>query len=1005
MIVSPLLSSNCFIFCIGYLLLTTIYREVCDTLTEAWENHTLKGDSLWSVYHALDSLKRNKALSFGVVFLLSLGIALPTSVFIWTETGARITVEEYFNDNIYQFRMHPNSRMSTFEIGRTISRLTEWSEIDTAHAIPSTICIVKFDWYPDLRWYSGPNFHGYGGGYKDARIIPMTPDKIELWKPEFEYQGNFSLESGQILVSQKFIDYTLIATGVELAVGSKIGLDVLTHLGRMSVDSGFLEDLGLVRLSNLTIVGIYQIKSLLTQLSSAFPSRQRHNGLNPIPDWRDPVLGIDDSVIILENEFDVDALESITTEGYFYPDILIRGNLEYLLSLGATNAPTILEQTKAQIDENFTQVLVTGVQELQDLQTRVDIYIKSQILTLLVFPVLVMSLMLTVFTSEASINRRKLETQTLRAKGASYSQVVSSFMAESVILAGLGFLGGIFLATYLAPLLGAANSLVSINQEVYLSHLSHTTYQPMTWIIAGMISIYLPGTFLFQTARLVETSEIGQPMAEELPDEVEDLRVRKYLLGFIAVLSALLLMPVIILPYNLIAATQILIATVLLYAGAFYGSKIIRLLTSRGNRIHNMILGEKSLYVIQSFKRRKGHFMPLLVILTLTFSTTTMILIQTASFDATILNELHFSMGADVRIESEGLPLDFIENITSEAYIESATSVLSTSTKFTSDESLMMYALSPLDYLSIADFSQECFIDGSADDILTRLHDTERGVIISSYHADMLGKGVGDTIDFLTTTNNTYILVSLLRLEIVGIMTHAPGFGAASTHLSQGEYLAKQIGFQAARDGFVLVNQEYFIERTDINVAELFLAKAKPEMDIQEYVESLDALDGIKAYSIETIDLTSSAPVSALFLSGLRGHLLIEGIACLVMGLGSIGLFLGSAVMKRKHEYAIIRALGATSNQIRAVVFGEFAGSVVSALIVSTIVGIVFGISMTLLTFGIAPFVTVVDHSLVIPYIAIILTVCAEAAVMTIACAAPASLAGHVEPMSILRNL
>ncbi len=974
-------------------------------MTEVTESNGLKGNPRWSFFHALNSLRRNKVLSLGIILLLSLGIALPTSVFIWSETGARMTVERCFNDNIYQFRIHPNERMSEQQIQDTNEKITAWTEIDIADTFPSTICILNFPEEPHLNWYAGSDFHSYATGYKDARVIPITSEKLQLWKSEFDFEGNFTLLQGQVLVSQKFIEYTQMATGKELEIGSAIDLDILSHLAGRGIDYGYIDDLGVETIANLTIAGIYQIKSLLTQLSSAFPSRQRHNGLVPIPDWKDPVLGIDDSVLILESDLSQEAIESITSDGFFFPDILIRGNLEYLLSFGATNAPSVLEQTKTRIDEELAGVLVTGIRELSELRTRVEIYIKSQILTLLVFPVLVMSLMLTVFTSEASINRRKLETQTLRAKGASYSQIVSSFMSESIVLAILGFIGGIILATYLAPLLGAADTITSINQEKYVMHLSHTTYQPMTLIIAAIISFYLPSTYLFQTVRLVENSEIGQPLADELPDEAEEFTLSKYVIAFALVLVALLLMPILILPYNLMAVLQILIATLLLYAGAYYGSRIIRLLTSKGNRLHRRVLGEKALYVVQSFKRRRGHFMPLLVILTLTFSTTTMILIQSSSFDATLKHELQFSIGADARVECDGMPLSFKNNLSSSSFVDSATGILSSSTRFTADEHLIMYGIDSLEYLRVAEFAGDCFVDESPEEALTKLNNSQRGIIISTYHAEMLDKKVGDTISLLTDANSSFIPLAMITFEIVCLMRYSPGFGASAPLLDQGDYLATQIGFQAAQDGFVLVNQQYFISKTDINISELFFVRMKPEVNKTSYLESLDQIDGVKVYSADTFDILQTAPTSALFLAGLRGHLLIEGVACLVMGLASIGLFLGSAVTQRKKEYAIIRALGATSSQIRSVVFGEFAGSVISALLASTIVGITFGFSMTILTFGIAPFVTVVGYNIVIPFDAILIAILLETLVLTIACAAPASLASHVEPMRILRNL
>ncbi|MDF1541027.1 MAG: FtsX-like permease family protein [Candidatus Thorarchaeota archaeon] len=142
-----------------------------------------------------------------------------------------------------------------------------------------------------------------------------------------------------------------------------------------------------------------------------------------------------------------------------------------------------------------------------------------------------MSIILTVFTSEASINRGKMEMQTLRAKGASYNQVISSLMMESILLTFPGFVLGVLLAIYLAPLLGSMVGLLTINPNMYALYLNHTTFQFTAIVVAGMISMFLPGTFIFQIFRLIDIVEIGQPMTSEIPDEVETVGIRNYIIA------------------------------------------------------------------------------------------------------------------------------------------------------------------------------------------------------------------------------------------------------------------------------------------------------------------------------------------------------------------------------------------------------------------------------------------------------------------------------------------
>jgi ABC-type antimicrobial peptide transport system permease subunit len=119
----------------------------------------------------------------------------------------------------------------------------------------------------------------------------------------------------------------------------------------------------------------------------------------------------------------------------------------------------------------------------------------------------------------------------------------------------------------------------------------------------------------------------------------------------------------------------------------------------------------------------------------------------------------------------------------------------------------------------------------------------------------------------------------------------------------------------------------------------------------------------------------------------------------------AIALFLGSAVLERRSEYAVFRALGGSQRQVISMVFGEFAGSVIAAISISVILGVVFGFSMSILTFGISPFSPVLPEILAYPFLMMLVTLAAESAVMIAACYIPAKRAGSIDPATALRNL
>ena len=63
----------------------------------------LKGNRLWAIGYALTSLKTFKVRNMGIALILAISVAIPTTVFAWTDTGTRLAVEDYFDNNAYQF--------------------------------------------------------------------------------------------------------------------------------------------------------------------------------------------------------------------------------------------------------------------------------------------------------------------------------------------------------------------------------------------------------------------------------------------------------------------------------------------------------------------------------------------------------------------------------------------------------------------------------------------------------------------------------------------------------------------------------------------------------------------------------------------------------------------------------------------------------------------------------------------------------------------------------------
>ncbi|MHA1246782.1 MAG: ABC transporter permease [Candidatus Thorarchaeota archaeon] len=953
----------------------------------------LKGNPYWAISYALSSLRNYRVRNMGIAIVLAIGIALPTTVFVWSSTGTIMVLDSYFEETPFQMYMTPKATYTYISAHLADATETALSNpyIESTHLVLSTVGILAV---PGSSW-SSYNMYGvnYRDGIKDMRILFVTGDFVTNASSLLDWTGESILHHGEVLVSEMFVNYTRQVHGIDIQVGSTISFDVLTYSAHGGTGGDF-------RVSNMVVAGIYSPKTTRTLLDRAFPSISRKNW-DEFSLTKDSVLGLSDSIMILQSDVSSSHLVEIRDTGYFEPVVFLRGSKTNLLASGAENIASNLVAVQDQLDEAYPSLTVKGLSEIWKLNAAISTYLQSQILTVIVFPVMIMSLMLTVFTSETSISRRKGEISALRAKGASFNQVFATFMWESVILALAGLLFGILLALVMAPLVGSTVGLFVFDWDLYLRYASNLYIPPLALVIAAAISMYLPASYLLHVARRIDVSEIGQPTVNVLDEETEETGIMRYAVGLTAVLAFLLVMPMIVAPKGGVAVAEILAATLVLFAASYLGSKAMRHVTARLSGGTSFILGEKALYLSRSLSKRKAQFIPLLVILTLTLTTTTMMIVQSSSFEATVRNEVKYSIGADIRIEGNDLPITLNKSILRQPGVFRVTPVVETTAQVGSN-SFFLEGVNPKEYAGVGFFTDDSFVSGDPESVLSALASTPDGIIISEYYSRLWNKTVGDTVIVSFAALN---FTRTMPLQIVGIMRSAPGFGMASTKELPGPSFGSQLGFQVVGEGFALVHIDLLHSQGYLDTAKMFLIDTVSFANMTQTIKSIESLGQFDLYSPATFNLAQESFAIQLFLSGINGLTVIAFVLCAAMGLSAIALFLGSAVLERAIEYAVFRALGGTRRQVVSMVFGEFTGTVVASIAISVILGFIFGYSMSLLTFGISPFSPILGEVLSFPLFIMGLIVGAESIVMLGSCYFPARRASAVDPARVLRNL
>ncbi|MFX0107007.1 MAG: FtsX-like permease family protein, partial [Candidatus Hodarchaeota archaeon] len=544
----------------------------------------LKGNIWWAPSYALTTIRNHRVRNIGIALILAISVSIPTTVFIWTATGTEIAVDDYFDENAYQMYLRSETDTGNYSHLEAASEyalaspFTEYSDV-----VSSSVCILQGDW-PDWELYYYQAMLQYAMGIKDGRMIFVTNEVLEAASGELEYEGSFSLELGQVIVSRFFAETAALVHNITVEIGSQISLDLLQTAPIYNPhESDFRppEELGRTRITNVTVVGIYEIAGLST-LAEMFPSFSRKNW-DPFALAGDPVLGINDAVLVLQDQVDETVLENVNNRGYFSPVGLVRASKSGLMEAGIGRVSTHLFGLQAQIQERFPNVRVTALDEILDLNMHIQLYLQSQVLVVLALPVMIMSLMLTIFTSETSISYRRGEISALRAKGASFNQIFSAVIWESMILAIAGFAIGTLLSFMTAPLMEASTGLLTFDFTIYEKFLLNTVIPLQALVLGASVALFLPSAYLLHVARRIDVSEVGQPTSRTYYEVPEETNVWYYALGLGAVLTILVIMPSLLTPVGSTALLEVVIATILLFVASYLGSRAMRLVTAKAS--------------------------------------------------------------------------------------------------------------------------------------------------------------------------------------------------------------------------------------------------------------------------------------------------------------------------------------------------------------------------------------------------------------------------------------
>lgn len=951
-----------------------------------------KGNSRYGLSYALSTIRANPFRAISLALTLSLGISLFASTMVWGDTGVYVSIYEYLETNSYQLDVTAEAGYPE-DLALAQSYLLQDPFVESTYRLNSTIGLVWGTELPNATLY---DFDGtvYTQGLKDTRVVFVDNDFLVQTANEFLYQGSSELQAGEILVSSQFVLYVRHVFNVTLQLGDEIDIELLTGEGSLlPVQIGVL---GRVSLTSLTIVGIFDPATSNSMLEQAMPSLYRANWA--ITNIRYPVLGIRDSVFILKDSIAPDALSE---NGFFEPSTLVRVSASALAAAGPEKVATNLFAVIYRTDERF-HIGWLGSDKINEMQSSINTYVSTLSLSILALPVILLALFFSVFAADAFMAPRTVEVGIIRSKGASYSQVSSVFLWETLLISSLAVILGVVFSVLFAPLIPASIDFMTFDWSVYTYYLSNTVLTSGTILTAIGLTVLPSMLFILYRARKAAQAEIGLTLVEATTNPTEQTESHGFTIGASIVLLILVVVMMFILPKGpVFFMMELVLGTAAWFFIAYNGSRISRIGLARASEKLSFLLGQKNLISAGYLRMRKGRIIPLMVVLALTMSTTIAFAVQSESLRVDLGREVEYALGADLRIECTIREFDFSSTLGSYTGVESAMPVLRTWARL-GPETLTIEALRPEQYALIGNFDQSSFSGEDPSEALSALAAVPSGIIISEHHAAMWNKTAGNTLNLEMSGPGATQTVEFI---VVGIVHSAPGFGYASITDIPFSTLGAGFGYQAQYAGFAIANLAYVENEIDSHTTDLFLATLQDDVNRTLLTTELRLLPGVYPNTPQEFDLKSRSLYTALFLNTVEGLFSIGFMMSLILSIFALSISLGSVVRERRKEYAVIRAIGGSRRQLVAMVFSEFTGVVIASLVLSLLLGAVFAYIMGILLNNMIPFSRTLATTVSFPLQFLSIVLFLEIMTMVIGAFLPAREASRTEPAVVLRNM